>query len=275
MSCQDYEDFFTAQLVVIEFVFFVAILVVYIPYTTNKKWPCDNPCLIRCKKWTQRITDALVEIAFGRILKKHSNQEERNVYNVLKYKALPNYTNSLFLVLIYLTVGVLAQFWDDFLLEESFECTTDHSTCCFGYNRNSTQLLPLNCSNTTYLKNITKIICYKFVFKLGTATGSSLGIFTSSVVSLSVITWCLLKVSKGTETTVCRAVFTITIQFYASLAVLAATIFMIAYKWDSYHGSNFGLALKLTEIYFIGGVLFWYTIIFPWRKFEKILNTRL
>ena len=289
VSCQDYVDFFTAQAIVLELIIFLAILVACIPYFINQKWPCNNPCLIRCRvlhgssqsppktwircliRWIQCITDAIVEIAFGRILKKHSNQEERNVYNVLKYKAPPNYTNILFLTLIYLIVSVLAQFWDDFLLQESFECTTDRSTCCFGYNQNF-QFLPLDCSNTTYLKNITSIICYKFVFELGTATGSSLGIFTSSVVSLSVITWCLLKVSKGTKTTVCRAVFTITLKFYASLAVLAATIFMITYKVDSYHGSKFGLALKITEIYLIGGVLFWYIIIFPWRKFEKILK---
>ena len=261
MSCQDYNDFFRAQAVVLEFVITIPIIVAYIQYATdsiNQKGPCNQ-----CEKWIQRIPDALVEIAFGRILKKHSNQEERNVYNVLKYKAPPNYTNLLFLVLIYLIMGALTQFWDDFLLQESFECTTDHSTCCFGYNRNSTQLLLLDCSNTTYLKNITKIICCKFVFKLGTATGSSLGIFTSSVVSLSVITWCLLKVSKGTKTTVWRAVFTITIQFYASLAVLAATIFMIVHKADSYHGSAFRLVLKITEIYFIGGVLLSYIIFFP------------
>ena len=157
VSCQDYDDFFTAQLVVLEFVFIIAnlaILVAYIPYTINKKWSRNNQCLIRCKKWIQLITDAVVEIAFGRILKKHRNQEERNVYNVLNYKAPPHYTNLLFLVLVYLIVGVLVQFWDDFLLEESFECTTEHSTCCFG-----SQFLLLDCSNTTNLKNITKIIC--------------------------------------------------------------------------------------------------------------------
>ena len=47
---------------------------------------------------------------------------------------------------------------------------------------------------------------------------------------------------------------------------------MIAYKWDSYHGSKFGRVLKALEIYLIGGILLWYIIIFPWWKFEKILK---
>ena len=237
MSCQDYVDFFTAQAIVLELIIFLAVLVACIPYFINQKWPCNNPCLIRCRvlhgssqsppktwircliRWIQCITDAVVEIAFGRILKIHNNQEEINVYNVLKYKAPPNYTNILFLTLIYLIVSVLAQFWDDFLLQESFGCTTDRSNCCFGYNQNS-QFLPLDCSNTTYLKNITKIICYKFVFELGSATGSAHGTISTIVLIICPIQLILLKASNGSEWNKRRVISTVAIQIFTVITTL-------------------------------------------------------
>ena len=187
--------FLTIQTILFQSVVFTAITVACIPYLNKLLWFCFKRICNRQlwnKQWLQNKVDAVVECVFDKILTKHGSEEEGNVYIVMNYKAPHSYTNLLFLTFILLIVSAIVQFWDEFLLEESYECSTERLVCCYS------SFSKFNCSNATD-KNNNPVVCLKFVFKLGTATGSTLGIIGTIVVILFAITKCLLKISKGSR----------------------------------------------------------------------------
>ena len=283
LSCPDYR-IIVCQAVLLGLIISITMMGAFILILNKLVWGCLK-CL--CNKqlwdtqWVQDKFDAVVERVFDRILKKHRSQEEKNVYEVLNYKAPPFYNKLLLFTLVYLIIGAIAQFWDEFLLEESYDCTTDRFTCCFDEDLKSTQRL--DCSNTSYLKdnNITSVVCYKFAFKLSSASASALGLVTSIVVSIFVITWCLLIISKGTRRTRYRTVLTVLIQIFAVLIVLTVTVILYLNKIQSHSAiinfssshrlfSSYGLVSKSIEISLISSLLLIYIIALPWYKFEKI-----
>ena len=123
-------------------------------------------------------------------------------------KLLTYTTFCYFATFVGLIISAISEFWNQFLFEESNICTNDIYTCCYDANQYYPQRL--DCSNSSYLKtnNVTSIICYKFAFRLGRATGSTLGLVTSCVLGLLIITWCLLKISKGTRAKTWRVALT-------------------------------------------------------------------
>ena len=103
-----------------------------------------------------------------------------------------NTTLLLFPTLVFVAVSATVQFWDEFLYEESSDCITKSYTCCYGLYQNTTQ--HVDCSNTSYLEdnNITSIICHRFVFRLGTAAGSALGIIATNALVILIPFWSFL-----------------------------------------------------------------------------------
>ena len=117
----------------------------------------------------------IVEHSYGNIPEKPKDEEEKEkTYIVFNFKVPISIKYWLYSTLVNVSGIAFVQFWDDFMLEESFSCSMDPNTVCFSLD------LPhhkLNCSNMD--DNITSVICYKFVFKLGSALGSSLGLISS------------------------------------------------------------------------------------------------
>ena len=258
-------NIFIIQTILFQSVVFTAIIVACIPYLNKLLWGCFRRICNRQlwnKQWLQNKVDAVVERVFDRILTKNGSEEEGNVYIVMNYKAPHSYTNPLFLTFIILIVSAIVQFWDEFLLEESYECSTERLVCCYIFFSN------FNCSNASD-KNNNPVLCLKFVYKLGPATGSTLGIIGTIVLSIFVITWCLLKISKGSRRGWCRATLTVFFQVTATLMVLAATIVLCNYRIMSYPTFSTKIIEKLAEIYPIGILISIYIIFFPWRKFVK------
>ena len=273
MSCPDY-GIIVCQAVLLTIVVIIAMFSTLMLISNTAIWTCIKTSLNKEFWDKQRLQDtiqSLVERVFDRILEKHCIQGEKKVYKVLKYKAPHFYNVLLFSTFAMLIIIAISEFWNQFLFEESNICTNDIYTCCYDAN----QVYPqrLDCSNSSYLKtnNVTSIICYKFAFRLGTATGSTIGLVTSCVLGLFIITWCLLKISKGSRATNRRKVVTILIQICLLLLVAMFTLLIGHYRFTSHGGAiSYGLISKELMTAFVGSILLNYIGLFPWCKFEKI-----
>ena len=224
--------------------------------------------------FTRYVTEPAMEHFFSSILKHHIDENGEKVYIVLNYKAPREYTVQLFMYMIQLTGLALAQFWDDFLLEESYTCSPNPSIACFRtlthpviYNQR------LNCSDTNYLRenNITSVICYRFVLNLATATGSALGLVTTTALIVYIITLLLLKVSKGISKKWWSYLTTILIQIILVILTITLTVFLCIYhaKITSTYLSEFNV---ITKDCIIGFIITTSIYRFPWYHFKKIEN---
>ena len=172
-----------------------------------------------------------------------------------------------------LTGVALVQFWEYFLFEESHTCSTDPNLGCFPSNPNLTTP-HLDCSNTSYLEdnNITSIICYRFAYKLGTATGSALGIVTTTALIMSIITIILLKISKGNseyETTLKRKLCTLFIQISLAMLILAATILLSVLQTGANSSGTKIYIIWMKNIYICYMIAYNNSLFFLWCLFEK------
>ena len=162
-------------------------------------------------------------------------------------------------------------FWNTYLFEGSYICNTDPELACFPSFSNRTTPR-LDCSDTSYLRdnNITSIICYKFVYRLESATGAALGIIAFDALFVIIITLLLLKVSNGSEWTKCRAVLTVATQI-TIVTMLPVTMAII------YHITPFPASTTIEKqmIKYMAKEALTYTILyntvlFPWWSFKKI-----
>ena len=156
------------------------------------------------------------------------------------------------------------QFWDNFLLEESRICTADPNLACFPSN--PTLSTPrLNCSNTTFM---TSFSCYRFVFKLGPATGSAVGIVTTTAFIINyIIPLIFLKISKGTSGSKCQKYSTIAMQLILALVAILLTSLTIYLRY----AISYSLFELLNAVRYlpIGYIIASNIIFVPWYKFES------
>ena len=270
LPCPNYNTIIYVLQIFVPLLITISMISAFIPYINKLAWYCFKQLCNRQlwdKQWVQDKIDAVVERVFDRILKKHSSQEEGNVYIVLNYKAPHSYTNLLYFTFVCLIVSALAQFWDN-MIEESYECTTKRFLCCYYYYYYDPQ--SLNCSNTSHLRDydITSVTCYRFVFKLGTATASALGIVGTIGLTIFAITWCILKTTKGSRATTTRLTAFL-IQSTTALIVLTATVLLSIYKVNLYPIFSLKSQYELSEICPIGILISVYIFFFPWRQFKK------
>ena len=225
-------------------------------------------CCLYIKKTNKirRIADSAIELVFNRILKKYRNEEGEDSYIVLNYKAPYIQIMLLFTTLNQLIGLAVAQFWDTFLLSETFGCTAN--ACCYSLNTFN-QLL--DCHNTSYLEtnNIDSIICYRYVLRLGSATGSALGTITTIGIVLLIITWILLKCSKGANRTVRRGWYTVVTQVIMILTIIAVTGILIGLELETNQRSPSSIINTSCRIYPTGFTIILYIGLFQWWKFEK------
>ena len=121
------------------------------------KYPRAGNC------WHDHIVTPCVEQVFDGIFKVYESKDKtEKAYIVFKhYKSSPFYTMWLFFLLLSLAAIAFTQFWNDFLLEESYTCSTNPTLACFSaspstYEDKSTYYEDkLDCSNMSYLEETT------------------------------------------------------------------------------------------------------------------------
>ena len=219
------------------------------------------PILICCKKDNSNVY-AIVEYTFGSILRGNRNDG----YILSNYQAPHSYTKLLFIFLIQLFAAATVEFFDDLMLEESYSCTTNGLTCCYNENYQF-----VDCSNESYLEenNIDNIICYSFVFRLGTAIASTLGIVTVSALVIIVTSMLLLHCSKGKDYTTCQACCTVITQISAVLGISLGAFLLCALRSITQIPNPVKMANICFEIVAIAFVIIFNILTFPWCKFKR------
>ena len=274
-SCQTYRCYFWSKEAV-EITLFCLIVLPGI------FWPIASVC---CSCWTKcgcikkktgsrccgcGWTEPVVQFVFGSVLKEHIDEDGERGCTIFNYKAPDCYKAFLFSNVLQLIGIALMQFWDNFLLDESRICTTDPNLACFPSN--PTLSTPrLDCSNTNFIEknNITSFSCYRFVFKLGPATGSAVGIVTTTAFIIKyMVPLILLKISKGTNGSKCQKCSTIAMQVVLSLLAALLTSLMVYLRYAiSYSPLELLNAIRYLPI----GYIIASNIIFvPWFKFKQI-----
>ena len=218
-----------------------------------------------------------MEHVLGKVLTRYHNNNGRRIYIVLNYiapKAV--YTTIQSALLIQMVAVAAVQFCDNFFIEESHGCSTRGLICCYNIDLWSGQYI--NCSNNN--NNYSEITCYRFVSKLGNATGSALGVVTTTALIVYLITIILLKVSDGKfikrgKPKRRRKCCTIFIQISVALSTFFLTGLFCGLKFASYF-SHTKKINAISEILPTGIIIFVYIIFFPWYKFEpvKLINDK-
>ena len=265
-NCQTYRCYFWSR-EAIEITFFCLFVLPGIFWPITSCWTSimNNEALSCCGcGWTEPV----VQFVFGSVLKEHVKDGERGC-TIFNYKAPRWYKAFLFSNVLQLLGIGLMQFWDNFLLEESRICTTDPNLACFRSNP-TLSTLRLDCSNTSFIEknNITSFSCYRFVFKLGPATGSAVGIVTTTAFIIKyIIPYFLLKISKGTSGSKCQKYSTIVMQLTLALVAVLLTSLTIYLRY----AISYSLFELLNAVRYLPiGYLIASNIIFvPWYKFES------
>lgn len=230
---------------------------------------------VNCCKWLDcwhdKVVTRCVTKVFDNILKVYESENEKEkAYVVFKYYKSPRfYISWLFLILTNLAGIAFVQFWNDFLLEESNICSTNPTLACFSATH-STYQQKLDCSNMSYLEenNITAVVCYKFVYQLGHATGSAVGVVSISVIITYFIQAGLLKIKER-----CKVLITILIQLTVALLIVGATIALYILQTSS--STNFDWWSPFVKTVGIGQTFVTATIYFPWCAFKKIDDSQI
>ena len=214
-------------------------------------------------------TQFLIKHVFSTMMNKHTDRDGKTVYTILNYKVPEKYKVLMFATALSLIGVAGVKLWDIYLYEDSNICSTDPYLACFpAYPNMSTPRL--DCSDTSYLEdnNITSIICYKLVYKLGIATGSALGIVTTFALLIIVITLLLLKVSNGSGWNKPRAVLTVALQITVVATTLGIAINFF-FPTTQYYTNETQIIIALTTGY-TGYTIMYSTVLFPWWSFKKM-----
>ena len=228
--------------------------------------------------WHDKVITPCVEKVFDNILKVHESENEKEkAYVVFKYYKSPRfYISWLFIILTNLAGIAFVQFWNDFLLEESYICSNNPTLACFSASP-STYQQKLDCSNMSYLEenNITSVVCYKYVFSLGQATGSAVGIVSTSVIIVCLIQVLLLKIldcCKGRDC--CTGCFTMmVIQLAVALLIVGATIGL--YNLQTSSSTSFDNWSPFVKTFGIGYTFATATVFFPSCTFKNINDPKI
>ena len=150
----------------------------------------------RARKWCLDKTLAVTQLVFGSFLRKKCNvnnveeEEEEKVFTVFGHEASLKEMRWLFIILVQATLLAFAQFWDEFLLEESYLCSTQPKVHCFSaISLLPPQGQPTNCTDTSD----TEIVCYKYVFNTGRAAASAIGIMSATSFIIYIVCMVFLK----------------------------------------------------------------------------------
>ena len=225
-------------------------------------------CFLCCKdlgRWIIYCTETVVEHVLGKVLTRYHNNNGRRIYIVLNYIAPEAvYTTIQSALLIQMVAVAAVQFCDNFFIKESHGCSTRGLICCYNIDLWSGQYI--NCSNND--NNYSEITCYRFVSKVGNATGSALGVVTTTALIVYLITIVLLKVSNGRGGSKSQKCCTIIIQISVAFWTAALTGLFCWLKFASYY-SHTKQINAISEILPTGIIILVY-IFFPWYQCEPV-----
>ena len=271
LMCQDYTCYFWIKnlpvLISTMPVYFITLLllILYLRCVRNT----------RAGKWYLNKTLAVTQLVFAKFLKKKpdcNNDEEeeegeegeKKVFIIFGHEASLKEMRWLFIILVQASLLAFAEFWDEFLLEESYSCSTHPKVRCFSSGQHT------NCSDRS---NTYWIVCYKYVFNTGHATASAIGILSATGLIIYIVGLVFLKVLNGIRShkrlITCMKLLAVAeiVMFWQILASLPmiATIFTSTPIPPATDATQRSFCKTLTmNIMIVSSI-----ISFPWNKFRK------
>ena len=222
----------------------------------------------RAGKWYLNKTLAVTQLVFAKFLKKkpdRNNEEEKEegekkVFIIFGHEASLKEMRWLFVILVQATLLAFAEFWDEFLLEETYSCSTHPRVHCFS----SQSGRHINCSDRS---NTYWVICYKYVFNTGHAAASAIGIISATGLIIYIVGLVYLKVLNGIRShkrlTTCMKLLAVAeiVMFCQILAFLP----MMDTIFTATDATLRSFCKTLTmNIMIVSSI-----ISFPWNKFTK------
>lgn len=221
---------------------------------------CKCECIRKTKvvKWYWNKATKLTEVVFKHLLKE--GNDITKVFNAFGYEANHENMQRMSIIVLQAIALALSQLWDEFLIEESYICSsTDPRLHCFSTSTHQ----KLNCQNlSAFENNETSITCYKYMFNIGHAAASAIGIISATGLIIYIVGLVSLKLFNGIS---CRKLLSIILHFIVIIEILAfATV--LGYLQQQ---RIIGL-LKM-----IGMGIMISSIVFAWDEFSKIKKTRV
>ena len=209
-------------------------------------------------------TLAVTQIVFSKFLRKkpdrnNEEEEEEMVFVIFGHEASLKEMRWLFVILVQASLLAFAEFWDEFLLEESYSCSTHPRVHCFSSGQHT------NCSDRS---NTDWIICYKYVFNTGHATASAIGILSATGLITYIVGLVFLKVLNGIRS---HKLFTTCMKLLAvAEIVMFCQILAILQMMDTIVTATDATARSFCKTLTMDIIIVSSIISFPWNKFRKI-----
>ena len=249
---------------------------------------CFSPESCFTKYCTQYFIDPFTDYFFKSEKKIEDNEEFDEgvrLHTISKFVVPFSYKLTLLIMMVNMLGVVAIQFLDVFLLEESYTCNIDLKFACFPKFPNMSTPR-LDCSDTNYLKanNITSVICYRFVFRLGTATGSALGLATAIVLAtyiinlfMTLVLELLLKLYEKNENKCCKAsiiIFIMLLRIVFAATIMGFAIALSVYQVRVSYTRERQATIIARNVLTGGTMAFYGVLMLPWyqlrdQKYDK------
>ena len=219
--------------------------------------------------WNNILT--VIKLVFSNFLKKPNSEGEEEMFIVLGYEVMLKEMYWLNFLLVEVTLLAFAQFWDEFLLEVSGSCGTDSHLHCYYTNNSTLPYRKLNCLNTSQVEEATSIVCYQYVFNIGQAAASAIGIISTTGLIIYIICIVFLKVLDGPRLSKWF------IRFLKGVAVFYVFFFCTALAglqttYTPRAPGNIGIAKSLQKVIGMSIMITTSVYFFPVGKFRKSEN---
>ena len=222
------------------------------------------------KEYWNKISP-VIKLVFSNFLKKPNSEGEEEKFVVLGYEASLKEMHWLFYILVQASLLAIAQFWDDFLLEVSSSCSTDSNLHCFYTTDSQLPYQNLNCSNTSQVEEAASIVCYQYVFNIGRAAASAIGIMSATGLIIYAVCIVFLKVLDGARLS------KQSIRYAKVVAVVEVLIFFfvlggLQVTFATRATDTFGKINLFLKTQGIGVLIASSILLFPVDKFRKSEN---
>ena len=246
MENQTYSYYFTIKELP-QFIFFSVWLVIIVSILNILLFISGRSKSLKC--FSDYFKNPTVEVAFSAMLKRDDDE-----FTIFNEEVPVLYTHQLYNMALTLIGVALIQFWDDFLIEESHTCSTNPQIACFPVFPDM-DTLRLNCSTT----NITSVICYRFVFRIGSAAASALGVVTVSGLTMYFFNFVFVKISKIKKACL-TAMF---VHLFFGIIILAGTV-CVSYLQFNSSSTRADQATEILKNCYIGMTLLSSICYNPW-----------
>ena len=226
----------------------------------------------RGKKWCLNKTSAVTQLVFYNFLKKkrdHNNEEEEEenkVFIIFGYEVSLKEMRWLFIILIQATLLAFAQFWDEFLLQESYLCSTHPNVHCFSTTSSLSDQLT-NCSDID-TSDTGAIVCYQYVFNIGHAAASAIGIISATGLIIYIVSLVFLKISDGIRSHK-RLITCMKLLAVAEIVIFWQVLAFLQMIVDIFYTTPVALVRSFCKTLTMNIMIVSSILSFPWNKFRK------